>query len=199
MICRQSYGANTRKAKPNRTSRQSSDLKIKEQHTYRERSVSSCLHPCHTDRSAAAKWRDLQSPQFLTPSIFRKVAALPLSSRPKRSEVEGSAVRLSWIIGPTMDKRKVSNVLGEGVFCQRMNPLVHDTPGGRPKRFPESLIQIAFAGASNRTRSFRKGRACCGCRKGSRFCHRGPGSSSSGSVLSAGWSCRSRHRRGSSG
>ena len=46
-------------------------------------------------------------------------------------------MRHSWIIGPTMDKRKVSNVLGEGVFCQRMNPLSTTLLAGGPSDSPK--------------------------------------------------------------
>jgi hypothetical protein len=56
------------------------------------------LSPCHPDRSEA-QWRDLQllrsSCSQLSPSqspLLRKATPLPLSSRPERSEVEGSAV-----------------------------------------------------------------------------------------------------------
>jgi hypothetical protein len=47
---------------------------------------------CHPDRSEA-KWRDLLFSALST--ISNQSAALNLSSRPKRSEVEGSAVHFT--------------------------------------------------------------------------------------------------------
>ena len=72
------------------------------------RRKSHLLSPCHPDRSEA-KWRDLQStPGRNKTTSFAalghstgKATPLPLSSRPERSEVEGSAVTLQTQQNPT--------------------------------------------------------------------------------------------------
>src|ERR1700678_4640870 len=79
---------------------------------------------CHLDRSSeGAQWRDLRSSQSSDASpcpsqspIFLNVTALPLSSRPERSAVEGSAV-VTVVTDLPRDTKKIRHGRSRAVTC----------------------------------------------------------------------------------